>query len=431
MAWHVAWAMVLEATVGVAAVSVGWSTYMRALLQGLGLQVSFTAKIHLADGFHFDPLAAGVLVVMACVVASGMRESKVANHVATVLKLMALFLVIFLGFTRVDSSNWQDFAPHGGEGILRGAAVVMFAYTGFEVVAQCAEETREPGWMLPVGLCGSVLAATAVYVLVAVAVSLAVPLDRLGGETPLASAFAQRAFWVAPAVSTGAILGLIAVGIGSLVACSRLLMTLSRDGLLPRCLGTVNMSTRTPAVATCICGCGAFVISIAFPYNVLTEMVSVGTMFALTMVCIALVVSRAKDEQRPCRLPALLLGFVVACAATLVAWRRAWNYTASLSAAAGFVIAGLICRMSQTPEVLSQAECQKVFRVPFGPIIPLLGSAMNVSMMMSLDVALEVNLVWVVLGWFVFFGYSWHNSNLALGTESSPLVSPALAKLAK
>lgn len=419
LAWNVAWAMILEMVTGAAAVSVGWSNYTRSFLVGLGVDVPWILhEVALGAYFKLDLMSLSFLLFLTCTVAMGISESKWLNHVATSVKVGALLLVIVFAFNYADIENWADFNPHGAHGIVRGAATVMFAFTGFEVVAQCAEETNNPRWAMPVGIVGSVLLSTMLYTLVAASVTLMVPYGQVDLKAPLALAFAKTQPWLVPTVSAGAVIGLFAIGMGSIFASSRLLMILSRDRLIPACLGPVNASTQTPVVATVLVGSLAALETFLFSYEFLAQMVSVGTMFAFTMVCIDLVITRAHDETRPAMLPSLLLVFVASCAAAFLAWEH-YMWVTVASAILGSGIAICICTKSKLPAITGWGEDH--FTVPCGVGVALFGVAMNTMMTLSLEAALEWNIGWFMIGWVIYFGFGRLNSRMA-SDESAPLI---------
>jgi len=419
LAWHVAWAMLLEMVTGSAAVSVGWSNYTRSFLAGLGVKLPwFLHEVPFGGGyFKLDLMSLSFLLFLTSIVAMGISESRWLNHVATSVKVGALVLVVGFAFSYADTQNWSDFSPNGSEGILKAAATVMFAYTGFEVVAQCAEETANPKWALPVGIVGSVVASTIIYALVAASVSLMVPWDQVDLKAPLALAFAKTQPWLVSTVSAAAVVGLFAVGLGNLLASSRLLMTLGRDGLIPSGLGLVNDSTKTPVIATLLVGSMGATQTLLFSYEFLAQMVSVGTMFAFTMVCIDLVITRASDKERPAFLPGLLSAFVVCCIAGTACWHRLlWPGVFVFAALAG-CLAAYMCTLNKTP-----AWAEDHFTVPFGVGVGLCGVTMNIIMTMMLEAALEWNLAWIALGWVIYFSFGRFNSKMA-SPECTPLAA--------
>jgi APA family basic amino acid/polyamine antiporter len=416
LAWHVAWAMLLEMCTGAAAVSVGWSNYTRSFLKGLGVEVPwFLWEIPFGGYFKLDLMSIAFVLFLTSVVAMGISESRWLNHLATSAKLGALVLVIVFSFLHADVHNWADFTPNGNTGIIRAAATVMFAYTGFEIVAQCAEETQNPKRSLPIGIVGSVVGSTLIYGLVATSVTLMVPWDQIDLKAPLALAFTKTQPWLVSTISAAAVLGLFAIGLGNLLAGSRLLMTLGRDGLLPGGFSLVNQSTQTPIIATVLFGSFAVLQTLLFSYEFLAEMVSVGTMFAFTMVCIDLVLTRRADEANPMLVSGLLFAFVVSCTSACLAWQRSLPMVVCFFAilAGGFAL--YVCTQSKQP-----AWAEDHFTVPFGSFVGLCGVAMNILMSTTLEAALEWNIVWFAVGWVIYFSFGRFNSKIA-SPEGTPL----------
>eukprot|EP00440_Ansanella_granifera_P031122 gb/GFBE01033796.1/.p1 GENE.gb/GFBE01033796.1/~~gb/GFBE01033796.1/.p1 ORF type:complete len:316 (+),score=62.83 gb/GFBE01033796.1/:1-948(+) len=208
LAWHVAWAVILEMITGLSATSLGWSNYTRSFLDSLGAPVPwFLREISLGGFLKLDILACIFISSISAVACMGITKSKWLSHVATASKVGALVLVILCSFANADAQNWEDFAPKGHIGIIQAAGTVMFAYSGFEVVAQCAEETRDPKKDLPVGIIGSILASTVFYTLVAAGITLMVPWSEVDLAAPLSQAFAGHISWMVKLVPVAAIVG--------------------------------------------------------------------------------------------------------------------------------------------------------------------------------------------------------------------------------
>jgi len=418
LAWHVAWAMALEMITGVAAVSLGWSNYTRSFLAGLGFQVPWMLEeLPFGEYFKLDIMSICFIVFLTTVVSAGINESKWMNHVATAAKVGILLLVIVLAFGHADAKNWTDFSPNGSIGIVQASATVMFAYTGFEIVAQCAEETAHPEKAMPVGIVGSVAVSTLIYALVAASVTLMVPWSTVDLKAPLAMSFSEVLPWTVSIVSSAAVIGLFAIGLGSLLASSRLLMGLGRDGLLPHALSTVNEASQTPVLATVLVGCMAISLTLTFSYKFLTEMVSMGTMFAFTMVCIDLIVTRCQDEARPRLLPGLTFVFLGSCFAACFAHQ----HSSWLALVACMVIA-IAIGMYLTIVSKAPPWATDHFVVPGGTVVACVGIAMNSVMTATLEAALHWNMGWFAIGWVIYFAYGRQNSR-AGSPEATPLAS--------
>jgi len=419
LAWHVAWAMALEMITGLAAVSLGWSNYTRSFLAGSGFRVPWMLEeLPFGEYFKLDVMSICFIVLLTTVVSVGITESKWVNHVATAVKVGILLFVILFAFGHADTNNWTDFSPNGSIGVVQASATVMFAFTGFEVVAQCAEETAQPEKAMPVGIVGSVAASTLIYVLVSASVTLMVPWSTVDLKAPLAMSFKEVLPWMVPIVSSAAVIGLFAIGLGNVLASSRLLMGLGRDGLLPHAFSAVNEASQTPVVATVLVGCMAIALTLAFPYRFLTEMVSVGTMFAFTIVCVDLVATRCQDEARPGLLPGLIIIFLGSSFAACFAHQHSW-----WSALAACIVIAIAIGMYLTIVSKTPLWATDHFVVPGGgTVVACVGIAMNSVMTASLEAALHWNLVWFAIGWVIYFAYGRQNSRAGL-PEAIPLVS--------
>eukprot|EP00747_Dinoflagellata_sp_TGD_P199757 gnl/TRDRNA2_/TRDRNA2_73056_c1_seq1.p1 gnl/TRDRNA2_/TRDRNA2_73056_c1~~gnl/TRDRNA2_/TRDRNA2_73056_c1_seq1.p1 ORF type:complete len:505 (-),score=65.26 gnl/TRDRNA2_/TRDRNA2_73056_c1_seq1:42-1427(-) len=419
LAWNVAWGLVRDYVVGGAAIAVGWSSYTRSFLHGLGLPIpSFLAGIPLGPYITADVMALTFIFVLTIVVGLGVNESKWLNHVVTAVKLSALVLVSVVAFGHADTRNWADFAPNGVDGIAQGAAIVMFAYTGFDICCSAAEEAINPQWSLPVGVLTSVFGSTIVYVLVAASLTLMVSWQEIDLDAPVAEAFAGRVPWMVPVVSASAVVGLFAIGNGAILASSRLLMTLGRDGLLPGMMSTVHPKTQTPLIAVWLCGIGAMVLTLFFSFERLTQMVSMGTMVALSMVCIDLLILRKsyRDEVgSPAPraghwlLPVLIVLFISAVVLGTVGWHV--DIRGMFWSGVVFALLLAICIL-MVPTHAGPRE-EGVFIVPLGSGVALVGVLLNVAMICSLTAVVEWMIVTTILGLVLYFAYGLHFSKLA------------------
>jgi APA family basic amino acid/polyamine antiporter len=246
----------------------------------------------------------------------GIKESAKFNNVIVAIKLTVLALFIIFGAMYVVPSNWVPFIPEntgefghfGWSGVLRGAGVIFFAYIGFDSVSALAQETKNPQRDMPIGIIGSLMACTVVYILVATVLTGLVKYDQL--HVPDSIAFAVNAAgeglnWLRPFLKGGAIAGLSSVVLLLLMAQPRILLSMSRDGLLPPAAGKIHPKYRTPHVTTVLTGVLSALVAGLFPIGVLGELVSIGTLLAFILVCLGVLMLRVyePDAHRPFRAP--------------------------------------------------------------------------------------------------------------------------------
>lgn len=337
VAWFIGWNLVLEYLVSISAVAAGWSGYAVSLLQHAGLVIP--------DAFAGAPLAKGPgtlsvvatgdiinLPAMAIVLAItalcyvGIRHSSRVNMAIVIVKLVVIFLFIAFGLQYVVPAHWHPFVPdrvcavtgtsgdlcshgkYGWMGVLEGAAIIFFAYIGFDAVSTAAQEAKNPKRDMPIGIIASLVICTALYVIVSLVLTGLVRYTRLNVPDPVAFGVEQvpalRA-WLAPLVDVGALAGLSSVILVVMLGQPRIFYAMSQDGMLPPALGRVHPRFRTPHVATVTTGIVATFGAGVLPIDILAELTNIGTLSAFFVVCIAvLVLRRARPElSRPFRVP--------------------------------------------------------------------------------------------------------------------------------
>jgi APA family basic amino acid/polyamine antiporter len=336
VAWFIGWNLVLEYLFAAAAVSVGWSGYLNSFLGtfGLGLPASLsTAPLAVVDGAiaHTGGLVnlPAVLLVAAlsglCYV--GISQSAKVNAIIVAIKVAVI--VVFLAFAVqfVTPDHWQPFIPEnegpgkfGVEGIVRGAAIIFFAYIGFDAVSTAAGEAKDPQRTMPIGILGSLAVCTVLYIAMALVLTGLLPYTQLGTEKPVATALeAHPALsWLKLVVEVGAIAGLSSVVLVMLMGQPRIFFAMSQDGLLPKLFGRVHPKYGTPHAGTVVVGVVAGLLAGFLPIGLLGDLVSMGTLLAFATVCIGVLVLRhtRPDLQRPFRVPmvwATSLGGTAAC----------------------------------------------------------------------------------------------------------------------
>jgi APA family basic amino acid/polyamine antiporter len=366
MAWIIGWDLILEYALATATVAVGWSGYFNSLMDDLGLSLpaaltgppgtmlTAASGAQVAGVFNL-PAALIVLVVVALLVI-GIRQSAGTNTVLVLLKVGVLIVFVTAGVSYVNRANLTPFIPantgvfgeFGWSGIFRGAAVMFFAYIGFDAVSTAAQEARNPQRDVPLGMLASLAICTVIYLAVATVLLGIVPYTRLNVADPLAVGIdATGMRWLSPVIKVSALFGLFSTMLVQLLAQTRIFYSMSRDGLLPEPFGRVHPRWRTPHISTVLTG---IVVSLAaglLPIGVLGQLVSMGTLLAFVLVCVGILILRktAPDQARP-------------------------------------------------------------FRTPLVPWVPVGGALFCLAQMVSLPLSTWIRLVvWLVVGMAVYFGY--------------------------
>ncbi len=315
VAWMIGWDLLLEYSVGAATVAVSWSSYLRSLLGGWGLALPDWMMAAPGAGGVANLPAVAIVVVLSLVLIGGIRESARINAAVTVLKLAVVVVVVGLGALHVKAANYHPFIPpnaghfgaFGWSGILRGAAVVFFAYLGFDAVSTTAAEAEHPQRSVPIGILGSLAVCTVLYLAFAVVLVGMVPYARLHGDAaPVATAIAQTPYpWLQAVVKGGVLLGFISVILVGLLGQGRIMLAMARDGMLPAVFGRLHARRQTPWVAhASLMGVTALLAGFV-PVETLGRMTSVGTLLAFAVVCAGVLVLRRRepDRERPFRAP--------------------------------------------------------------------------------------------------------------------------------
>jgi APA family basic amino acid/polyamine antiporter len=374
VAWFVGWNLALEYMMSAATVAVGWSGYVVNLLEELGLHLpAALTNAPVAKAADHSLVATGAIVnlpavlivaVLAWVCYRGIRESTSMNNLMVVIKVAIIVLFIVAGTAFIDTANWRPYLPSnsgefghfGFSGVMMGAAIIYFAYIGFDTAATTAQEARDPQRDVPAGILGALVISTVLYVAMAAVMTGMVSYEKLDVAAPVAVALDEHPslFWLGLPVKIGAIVGMTSVILMSILGQPRIFMAMSRDGLLPRGLQKVHPKYQTPHIGTLITGAIACVFAGIFPIDVLGELVSIGILLAFTAVCAGVLVLR---------------------------------YT-----------------MPETP---------RPFRVPFAPVTCTAGVAMCLGLTFFLPHDTWIRLlVWTGIGFAIYFGYGYRNSML-------------------
>jgi len=345
IAWAIGWDLILEFTIGSAALSVGFSGYLVELLAGTPLEIPASMQAAEGDGIVNLPALLIALVIMGILIV-GIKMSSRVNQIIVVVKLAVIALVIGAGISYIRSDNYSPFIPPveptgGGEGVswlkapliqtltgqepavygvagvVAGAAVVFFAFIGFDIVATTAEETKNPQRAMPIGIIGSLAIVTVLYVAVSLVVSGMQSYTNIdpASASPLSDAFdAVGLEWMANVIAAGACIGLIAVAMILMLGQTRVAFAMARDGLLPPWLAKVHPKYGTPYRLTVIVGLAVAALSGLLPLGTLVDLVNIGTLFAFILVSVGVVILRRTQPglQRHFRVPAAPLVAVLA-----------------------------------------------------------------------------------------------------------------------
>jgi APA family basic amino acid/polyamine antiporter len=354
VAWIIGWDLILEYAVGNIAVAISWGDYFQTLLRGFGVALpawlgtgyrtallSGNPEIHglieTAPRLIGVPIlvnvpAFAIVMIVTGLLLRGARESATANNVMVVIKLAALALFVAVGATHLDAANYQPFAPNGFRGIHQGAAIVFFAYIGFDAISTAAEETRNPQRNLPIGILGGLGVCTLIYVIVGAVLTGMVPYKELAVADPLAHALQTAGFtavgWI---VALGAAISMAAVLLVFQYGQPRIFFAMARDGLLPPWAAKVSTKYRVPHVTTLVTGIAVAIGALIGDAGETYDLTNIGTLFAFALVCIGVLVLRytEPDRPRPFRVPfawAVCVGGAAACVFVMQGLpRSAWE----------------------------------------------------------------------------------------------------------
>ncbi len=310
IAWLVGWGLVLEYGVGAATVSAGWSGYMTGILNAGGVHLpDYLTKVPSEGGFINLP-AIFIALFIGSLLIRGTKESVIFNRVLVGVKLTAIFIFLLVAAPMIKMENFADFMPFGINGVFLGAATIFFAYIGFDAVATAAEECKNPQRDLPIGIIGSLIISSVLYIAVSLALTGIVPFATLDNAEPLASALRVNGSNIGSSlVAIGAITGMTTVLLVLMYGQSRIFYSMSRDKLIPSLFGKIHPRFNTPYVSAIIVALGVAITSGFTPIHTLGHMTSLGTLFAFVIVAVAVMVLRINkpDLKRPFRCPAVYI----------------------------------------------------------------------------------------------------------------------------
>ncbi len=358
IAWLIGWDLILEYGVAIPAVAIGWSGYVNNALTSMGMHLTPDLLSAPGAGGMVNLPAMLIIAVLGILLTAGVHLSAHFNATMVVVKLIAITVFIGVAVFNVDPANWHPFMPFGWNGVMSGAALIFFAYIGFDAVSTAAEEAINPRRDLPIGILASLAVCTILYVVVAGLLTGIVPYSTLNVASPVAESLLNLGHRGASAlIAAGAIAGLTTVMLVLYFGLTRIFLAMSRDGLLPPIFAKVNPSTKTPMRIILVSGIFMSIIAGFVPINIVAELVNIGTLAAFVLVCGGVIYLR---KTRP--------------------------------------------------------ELPRPFATPLSPIIPALGIFFCAYLMFSLPAVTWIRFfVWMVLGLFIYFLYGRRHSVLALG----------------
>ena len=308
IAFIVGWNLILEYTVTASAVASGWSGYVTGLLLSAGIDLPHALTHVPADGGIINVPAIFITLLLSFFLIRGTQESAKLNRILVFVKLAAVFLFLLLAAPHVNPANWHPFLPFGVSGVFGGAAIVFFAYIGFDAVATSAEECKNPARDLPIGIIGSLFVCTALYVVVAAVLTGVVPYTELNNPEPVAFALRYIGYRLGSAlVGVGAIAGITTVLLVLLYGQARIFFAMSRDGMVPANVCKIHKRYHTPYIVTVAGAVFVSIIAGLAPIGVIAEMANIGTLSAFTVASLGVLVLRVTkpDIHRTFRCPAV------------------------------------------------------------------------------------------------------------------------------
>lgn len=306
VAWIVGWALLLEYGIGTAAVAVGWSGYVITLIQSLNIHFPAMLANGPDKGGLFDLPSFFIVTLIAWILIIGAKTGAKLNKVIVFVKLAVVILFIVIATPHVNLSYWKNFAPFGWHGVMSGAAFIFFTYIGFDAVSTAAEETINPQRNMPIGIIGSLIVCTILYIAVSGLLTLITPYTTLNVSSPMTVALLNIGSRIgANIVAVGTIAGLTTVVLAFYYGLTRVMLAMSRDHLLPKQLARLHPKTRTPVKIIMVTWLIIGLASALIPLDALVSIVNIGTLTAFAIVCAGVLVLRytKPDMPRPFKVP--------------------------------------------------------------------------------------------------------------------------------
>lgn len=355
-AWVIGWSLLVEYGLGASVVAIGWSGYVNDIFLSMGIVLPPHLIKTLAEGGFVNLPAVIVILVLTAVLAMGVKQSARLTAMIVFIKLAVIGIFIKTALPAVQVANWHPFMPFGWHGVIEGAALVFFAFIGFDAVSTAAEEAKNPQKDLSIGIIGSLGICTFIYIIVSGLLTGIVPYTSLNSESPVADAILNLGYQLtAEIISFGAVAGLTSGVLIFMYGLSRILYSMAGDGLLPKKYATVNARTKTPLRIILSNGLILSVIAGFCPIREVAEFVNIGTLAAFVMVCVSVIVLRR-----------------------------------------------------------TQPNLERPFKTPFCPLVPVLGILSCGYLMFHLPGVTWVRfMVWMLIGLIVYFCYGFSHSNLS------------------
>eukprot|EP01018_Ginkgo_biloba_P031284 Gb_27326 [translate_table: standard] len=399
--------ILLEYIIGGAAVARSWTSYFATLCNHD--PKDFRIHTNFAQDYNeLDPIAIVILLITAAMAIASTKVTSRVNSIASIVHIVVILFVIIAGLTQAEKSNYSDFAPYGARGIFRAAAVLFFAYVGFDAVSTMAEETKNPAKDIPIGLVGSMLVIITAYCLMALTLCLMQNYKQIDADAPFSVAFEKVGMkWAKYIVAFGALKGMTTVLMVSVVGQARYLTHIARTHMFPPWFALVHEKTGTPINATVIMVLATAVIAFFTDLNILSDLLSISTLFIFTLVAIALLVRRyyvsgETSSQNQWRLISFVWVILLSSIGMAVYWARSNGWI-------GYVIAVPIWFLGTLALWLfvPQARQPKLWGVPLVPWIPSVSVAINIFLLGSIDKASFIRFgVWtgIILVYYFLFG---------------------------
>lgn len=383
IAWIIGWDLVLEYAVGAATVGISWSRYLVKFLEGFDIHLPVELTVGPWDGGIINLPAVFIIVLMSLLLIKGTKESAFVNSIIVTIKIAVVLIFIVLGWQYINNDNYSPYIPDntgnfgafGFSGIIRAAAIVFFAYIGFDAVSTAAQEAKNPKRDMPIGILGSLAICTLLYILFAHVMTgvtsyttfagkdgiapVAVAIDHMG-TADAAGNITPDYPWLNRAIVVAILFGYASVILVMLMGQSRVFFSMSKDGLIPKIFSAVNPKTQTPAKSNLLFMLFVSLFAAFIPARVVGEMTSIGTLFAFILVCIGVWVMRVKMPELP-----------------------------------------------------------RAFKTPLVPLVPILGIGVCLFMMVFLPMDTWIRLiVWMLIGMDIYLVYGAKHSHLGNGTDN-------------